>query len=148
MSNLRDDARRELASCSLSSTVQKVSRVVRRLGAEVQDDDEPAPLSSKNPLEALAFPSGKAPEPVASVPGELDRVRLIGELTSILHEPSMPEATRTAGLTLIGWLARRMPGEAAHALGCTEARTRVVVPAPAPKDEAPRSTKRSDRPRD
>lgn len=118
MSNLRDEARRDLAACSVSSTIQKAaSRVVRRIAA-VPEDDEPAPLSSKNPLEALAFPSGKAPEPVANVPGELDRVRLIGELTSILHEPSMPEATRTAGLTLIGWLARRMPGEAAHTLGC------------------------------
>ena len=124
MSNLRDEARRDLAACSVSSSIQKAaSRVVRRMSANVAsanavEDDEQAPLSSKNPLEALAFPSGKAPEPVASVPGELDRVRLIGELTSILHEPSMPEATRTAGLTLIGWLARRMPGEAAHALGC------------------------------
>jgi hypothetical protein len=34
----------------------------------------------------------------------------------------MPESTRTAGLTLIGWLARRMPGEQAHALGVREAR--------------------------
>jgi hypothetical protein len=34
----------------------------------------------------------------------------------------MPETTRTAGLTLIGWLARRMPGEAPHALGVAEAR--------------------------
>lgn len=118
MSNLRDEARRDLAACSVSSTIKKAAnRVVRRMTA-VAEDEEQAPLSSKNPLEALAFPSGKAPEPVANVPGELDRVRLIGELTSILHEPSMPEATRTAGLTLIGWLARRMPGEAAHALGC------------------------------
>jgi hypothetical protein len=29
---------------------------------------------------------------------------------------------RNAGLTLIGWLARRMPGEPAHALGVAEAR--------------------------
>jgi hypothetical protein len=34
----------------------------------------------------------------------------------------MPETTRTAGLTLIGWLARRMPGEAPHAIGVAEAR--------------------------
>lgn len=129
MSTLRDEARRDLAACNVSSSIQKAaSRVVRRL-TEAVVDDEPAPLSSKNPLEALAFPSGKAPEPVASVPGELDRVRLIGELTSILHEPSMPEATRTAGLTLIGWLARRMPGEAAHALGCDRDRDHDCPPA-------------------
>ena len=34
----------------------------------------------------------------------------------------MPECTRTAGLTLIGYLARRMPGEAAHDVGVLEAR--------------------------
>lgn len=139
MSNLRDEARRDLAAaCSVSSTIQKAaSRVVRRMSAVV-DDEDPAPLSSKNPLEALAFASGKAPEPVAHVPGELDRVRLIGELTSLLHEPTMPEATRVAGLTLIGWLARRMPGEAAHALGCDH-----DCPPPASS-----RSKRSDKSRD
>jgi hypothetical protein len=56
------------------------------------------------------------------VPDETERSRLIGEITRLLHEPDVPESTRTAGLTLIGWLARRMPGEAAHALGVEEAR--------------------------
>ena len=51
------------------------------------------------------------------VSGECVRTRLIGELSRLLREPTMPETTRTAGLTLIGWLARRMPGEAAHSLG-------------------------------
>jgi hypothetical protein len=40
----------------------------------------------------------------------------------MIREPTMPETTRTAGLTLIGWLARRMPGEQPHALGVPEAR--------------------------
>jgi hypothetical protein len=53
---------------------------------------------------------------------ESQRARLIDELSRLIREPSMPESTRTAGLTLIGWLARRMPGERAHALGVTEAR--------------------------
>jgi hypothetical protein len=53
---------------------------------------------------------------------ENERARLITELSRLIREPSMPEDTRTAGLTLIGWLARRMPGEQAHALGVTEAR--------------------------
>ena len=56
------------------------------------------------------------------VPNECERTRLIGEISKLLREPMMPESTRTAGLTLIGWLARRMPGEEAHALGVREAR--------------------------
>lgn len=53
---------------------------------------------------------------------EAARTRLIGELTRLVCEPEVPEAARSAGLTLIGWLARRMPGERAHALGVREAR--------------------------
>jgi hypothetical protein len=49
------------------------------------------------------------------------RTRLIGELSTLLREPAIPESTRSAGLELIGWLARRMPGEAPHALGVEEA---------------------------
>ena len=56
------------------------------------------------------------------IPNECERTRLIGEISKLLREPLMPESTRTAGLTLIGWLARRMPGETAHALGVAEAR--------------------------
>lgn len=56
-----------------------------------------------------------------SAPDEGERARLISDLTRLIREPLMPEQTRTAGLTLIGWLARRMPGEAAHALGVAEA---------------------------
>lgn len=53
---------------------------------------------------------------------ESDRAKLINEISRVIREPMMPEATRTAGLTLIGWLARRMPGEQPHALGVAEAR--------------------------
>ena len=56
------------------------------------------------------------------LPDEGERARLIGDITRLLREPHMPETTRTAGLTLIGWLARRMPGEAPHAIGVAEAR--------------------------
>ncbi len=59
------------------------------------------------------------------IPNECERTRLIGEISKLLREPLMPESTRTAGLTLIGWLARRMPGETAHALGVAEARVRA-----------------------
>lgn len=55
-------------------------------------------------------------------PDECERARLISDITRLIREPLMPEQTRTAGLTLIGWLARRMPGEAPHAIGVAEAR--------------------------
>jgi len=53
---------------------------------------------------------------------ESERTRLINDISRLIREPQMPHATRTAGLTLIGYLARRMPGEQAHALGVDEAR--------------------------
>jgi len=56
------------------------------------------------------------------LPDEGERARLIGDITRLIREPHMPETTRCAGLTLIGWLARRMPGESAHAIGVSEAR--------------------------
>lgn len=65
---------------------------------------------------------GAEPGPGGRVGDESERARLITELTHLIREPSMPESTRTAGLTLIGWLARRMPGEQPHAIGVHEAR--------------------------
>jgi hypothetical protein len=59
---------------------------------------------------------------VFGVADENERTRLINEISVLIREPHMPEGTRTAGLTLIGWLARRMPGESPHALGVPEAR--------------------------
>lgn len=61
------------------------------------------------------------------MPKECERTRLIGEIASLLAVERMPDDTRCAALTLIGWLARRMPGECAHALGVEEARTRSVA---------------------
>lgn len=55
-------------------------------------------------------------------PDEGERARLISDISRLLREPGMCETTRTAGLTLIGWLARRMPGEQAHAIGVSHAR--------------------------
>ena len=59
---------------------------------------------------------------------EEERARLIGEIASLLRSGAVPEDARAAGLTLIGYLARRMPGEGPHsscvkkmlerALGC------------------------------
>jgi hypothetical protein len=56
------------------------------------------------------------------VTDESDRTRLIGDISRLIREPEIPESARSAGLELIGWLARRMPGESAHAVGVEEAR--------------------------
>jgi hypothetical protein len=56
------------------------------------------------------------------VADETERARIIADLMRIMREPSMPEATRLAGMNLIGWLARRRPDEMPHAIGIEEAR--------------------------
>jgi hypothetical protein len=56
------------------------------------------------------------------VADETERARIIADLMRIMREPSMPEATRVAGMNLIGWLARRRPDEMPHAIGIEEAR--------------------------
>lgn len=56
------------------------------------------------------------------VADETDRARMIGDICRLIREAEIPESTRSAGLELIGWLARRMPGESAHAVGVEEAR--------------------------
>jgi hypothetical protein len=53
---------------------------------------------------------------------EVQRTRLMADIIRLLREPSMPPGTRTAGMTLVGWLARRRPDEAPHAIGVEEAR--------------------------
>ncbi len=59
---------------------------------------------------------------VGHVPDEWERARLISDISRILREPSMPGETRKACLTLVGWLARRRPGEQPDAIGIDEAR--------------------------
>jgi hypothetical protein len=53
---------------------------------------------------------------------ESARARLIAEIARLIREPAVPERTRLAGLTLIGWLARRRPHERPHTIGVEEAR--------------------------
>ncbi|HEV3189706.1 MAG TPA: hypothetical protein VGY54_04370 [Polyangiaceae bacterium] len=53
---------------------------------------------------------------------ETERTRLIADIARLLRSSPMPESTRVAGLTLIGWLARRRKDEAPHAIGIDEAR--------------------------
>ena len=53
---------------------------------------------------------------------EAERTRLMADIIRLLREPSVPRTARLAGLTLIGWLARRRPDESPHAIGIDEAR--------------------------
>ncbi len=53
---------------------------------------------------------------------EAARTKLIDEIGRIVRDPAVPCTTKAAGLTLIGWLARRKPSEPPHALGVDEAR--------------------------
>ncbi len=96
-----------------SSSRTRVVRIAREKDA-AEDD---APCSANMTMEAWAAMNAE----LGQAPHECVRTRLIGELTKLMREPEMPETTRTAGLTLIGWLARRMPGEEAHALGTSAA---------------------------
>jgi hypothetical protein len=47
------------------------------------------------------------------LPEERVRTQLIADIACLVQEGALPDEARAAGLTLIGWLARRMPGEAA-----------------------------------
>jgi hypothetical protein len=58
---------------------------------------------------------------------EQERTRLIGEIASLLREGAVTEEARAAGLTLIGWLARRMPGEPPSTAGVHEMLERCGV---------------------
>jgi hypothetical protein len=93
--------------------------------AVMAPEDSDMPSSSTMTMEAWAALHGaRAPgSHAAGAHDECSRMRLIGDLTRLLHESEVPQPVRLAGLTLIGWLARRQPGEAAHALGapCAEA---------------------------
>ena len=72
---------------------------------------------------SCSTPRWAAPKPEAqcSLTDQRHRVRLIGDISKLLRDPCVPEAAKAAGLTLIGWLARRQPGEGAHDYGVQEA---------------------------
>jgi hypothetical protein len=65
---------------------------------------------------------GLKPAGAPTLDDESVRARLIADIGRLIRHPSVPENTRLAGLTLIGWLARRRPEEAPHAIGVDEAR--------------------------
>ena len=40
---------------------------------------------------------------------QASRTQLIGQIATVIRSSATPQEARQAGLTLIGWLARRMP---------------------------------------
>ncbi len=92
--------------------------------------NEPVPesgadrVSSVEPLRPRSQPPQSPPLPEACpfVYDEAQRTRLMADIMRLLREPSIPRSARLAGLTLVGWLARRRPAEAPHAIGIDEAR--------------------------
>lgn len=56
------------------------------------------------------------------VANETMRTRLIGDIVLLLRDTTTPETARIAGLTFVGWLARRRDEETPHAAGVDEAR--------------------------
>lgn len=53
---------------------------------------------------------------------ESERTKLMCEISRVIALRETPCHAREAGLTLIGWLARRKPEEIPHDLGVFEAR--------------------------
>lgn len=56
---------------------------------------------------------------------EDSRTCLIGQIACIVRDGSVPAETRDAGLKLIAWLARRMPGESPSQAGVREMKRRA-----------------------
>jgi hypothetical protein len=95
----------------------------RGIAADNQDSGEyPSATESSGPA-SCSTPRWPTQRPQCAIATERQRVRLIGDLSKLLHDPCVPETAKTAGLTLIGWLARRQPGEASHGFGVEEAAT-------------------------
>ena len=109
-----------LSSLSAASNSTEAEKKVH---SSPRDSRRAAIAAFPGPLELPLEVIGRDPNVRGwRVGDESERARLIHEISRAIRDPLMPETTRTAGLTLIGWLARRMPGEPAHALGVPEAR--------------------------
>jgi len=82
--------------------------------------DEPSFVSG--PSLARLHAENETPELECRVADETKRTRLIGDIMQLVRDASTPEAARVAGLTFVGWLARRRLEEVPHAVGVDEAR--------------------------
>lgn len=88
---------------------------------------EASERGANDDVEPVADSTGERTSSVQPIGGhcvadETERTRLIADIMRLIREPAMPESTRSAGMNLIGWLARRREEEAPHAIGIDEAR--------------------------
>jgi hypothetical protein len=86
-----------------------------------QPDERVDATESAGPASCAAPRWPVAKKTACPVGDESVRSRLIADITRVIREPLVPVATREAALELIGWLARRFPGEEPHAIGVEEA---------------------------
>jgi hypothetical protein len=118
---MKFDERLEIAilPSDVSRTDDKGPAASRREATERGADDEgdPAPEFDAERVSSVQPISGGD-----GVADEANRTRLICDIMRLIREAAMPESTRNAGMTLVGWLARRRPDEAPHAIGIEEAR--------------------------
>jgi hypothetical protein len=99
----------------VSRTYDKGAGASRATERGAEDTVEP-PDSSRERTSSVQPIGGRG------VADETERTRLIADITRLIREPTVPEATRLAGIHLIGWLARRRIDEAPHTIGIDEAR--------------------------
>src|SRR6516162_3560538 len=67
-------------------------------------------VTPKRGFDIFDFPRGML-HGARTMTAEEERTRLIGDIARVLRDGTVPDEARTAALTFIGWLARRMPGE-------------------------------------
>lgn len=114
-----------MLTAHVSRTDEKGANALGRASDARLDDLPDSERSGIKSTCALGLQHISSPEHLPSEPPPADettRTRLIADLTRLIQEPAMPEGMRVAGLTLIGWLARRRREESPHAIGIEEAR--------------------------
>jgi hypothetical protein len=95
--------------------------------ADARGDDEaerhePSFVSSAS-LDRVRTPNGiSGCDRETGIADETKRTRLIGDIMQLIGDTATPETARVAGLTFVGWLARRRLEEVPHAVGIDEAR--------------------------
>jgi hypothetical protein len=100
----------------VSRTDDKGAAALRGEAADGGADDAAELLLDSNGERTSAV------QEVCAVADERERTQLIADIMRLIRDPAMPETTRHAGISLIGWLARRRTDEVPHAIGIDEAR--------------------------
>ena len=109
-----------------SANVRRASAAPRATdaqGLEDATDGERETLAPTSSIQPAGSTGANATDEDAPPADETERTRLIADIARLIRQPTVPEGPRLAGLTLIGWLARRRPEETPHCIGVAEAQT-------------------------